>query len=921
MLKLKRRKLNYFLFSIIFLFGMQSGMAQNPTDILQKEITFEANNESVIELLEKIEKQTDLTFVYSPNDLDNSIRLNFFKKKIKTGDLLIKIFEKTPISFKANGEQIILFKTNVRKIGLRKNNVIKPSKNIVFSGYVLDAKTGEAMITAAIYEKKTFTATTTNNFGFFSLTLPNGSHTIVISFVGYQTQEINLSETQQMQIKLLPASNEITQVVVSASKEKEKENNPIESSRMGLMRIPAQKLKAIPAVAGEPDILKAITLLPGISQSVEGSAGFYVRGGGSDQNLILMDGVPMYNPHHLFGFLSTFNPDAINNIEITKGAFPARYGGRLSSVLDITLNDGNNQEWKKNISFGLLSARASVSGPLKKETSSIFFSARRTILDLIIAPIAADRDGKKFVEKPSYNFGDVNLKFNYKLSEKDRIYVSGFFSRDNLSLKINAKDEFVGTQKLREATGWSSAFGSVRWNHLFSDKLFLNTTAYYSNYNYFAKRSKEVEGSTNGILPNSENRSDYFSIINDLTFKQDYQYYLNNNHHIRFGGGVIFHEFKPGVNSFSKKIDGATILSSTPDNTTKATEFSLYAEDDIRVNDKLKLNIGVHASALDVQDTSYFSVQPRLSARYLVSKKIALKIGFSQMTQYLHLLTSSNLTKSSDLWVPVTKNILPPTSTQYSIGTAFSFGKNYEVEIEGYYKDMKNIIDYKEGASFLLTTGDWENKVERGSGESYGAEFFIQKKKGRWTGWLGYTLSWTNRTFENINFGKSYPYKYDRRHDISIVGSYQINKTWSMNASWIFNSGNYVSLSTASHVTANYDGDVSYGWFEFPAVGILSFDISAINPGLNSNPPARNNYKLPDYHRLDISTSRKKITKRGNRSEWIFGLTNAYNKFNPSIFSQSFSVEDDGNNLKLKSKITQYALFPILPTVSYSLSF
>lgn len=918
--KLKQRKLKLFLLLMIFFLKIPSGVAQNSTNDLQKEITFEANDESVIELLKKIEKKTDLRFVYNPNDFDETIRYNFPKKKIKTSDLLTQIFEKTPMSFKANGQQVVLFKTNVKKTGLRKNVVTKKPKNIVFSGYVLDKTTGEALIAASVYEKKTFTATTTNNFGFFSLTLPKGAHTIVISFIGYQTQEINLSETQQTQIKLVPISNEIVEVVISANEEEEKENNPIESSRMGLMRIPSQKLKAIPAVAGEPDILKAITLLPGISQSVEGSAGFYVRGGGPDQNLILMDGVPMYNPYHLWGFLSTFNPDAINNIEITKGAFPARYGGRLSSVLDITLNDGNNQEWKKNISFGLLSARASISGPLKKEKSSIFISARRTILDLIIAPIAADRD-VGYVEKPSYSFGDVNLKFNYKLSKKDRIYISGFYSRDNVTLKINGEDEFIGSQKLREATGWSSAFGSVRWNHLFSDKLFSNTTAYYSNYNYFANKSKEIEGIANGVLPNSINKSDYASIINDLTFKQDYQYYLNNNHHIRFGGGVIFHKFKPGVNSFSKKEDGETILSSTPDNTTKATEFSLYVEDDIQVNDKLKFNLGIHTSALSVQDTSYFSIQPRLSARYLLNKNVALKVGFSKMTQYLHLLTTSNLTKSSDLWVPVTKNILPPTSTQYSIGTAFSFGKNYEVEIEGYYKDMKNLIDYKEGASFLLTTGDWENKVEKGNGESYGTELFIQKKKGKLTGWIGYTLSWTNRTFENINFGKPYPYKYDRRHDISIVGRYQFNQTWSMNASWVFNSGNYVSLSTANHITANYNGDVNYGWFEFPASGIVGFNISATNPGLNTNPPSRNNYKLPDYHRLDISASRKKTTKRGNQSEWIFGVTNAYNKFNPSIFSQSFAVEGEVNNQKLTSKITQYAMFPILPTVSYSLSF
>ncbi|MFK7772215.1 MAG: TonB-dependent receptor plug domain-containing protein, partial [Saprospiraceae bacterium] len=403
--------------------------------------------------------------------------------------------------------------------------------------------------------------------------------------------------------------------------------------------------------------------------------------------------------------------------------------------------------------------------------------------------------------------------------------------------------------------------------------------------------------------------------------KQDYQYYLNNNHHIRFGGGVIFHEFKPGVNSFSKKENGETTLASTPDNTINAGEFSLYLEDDIRINHKLKINLGVHASALSVQDTAYFSLQPRLSARYLLNKNFALKVGYSKMTQFLHLLTSSNLTKSSDLWVPVTKNIIPPTSTQYSLGAAFSVLEDYGVEIEAYYKDMKNLIDYKDGASFLLTTGDWEDKVEIGSGESYGLEFFLQKKKGRLTGWFGYTLSKTNRTFANINFGKTYPYKYDRRHDISIVANYVLNKKWSLNGSWVFNSGNFVSLSTANHITANFQGNDEYAWYEFPEPNVVSFNISNINPGINTNPSARNNFKLDNFHRLDIAASRKNITKRGNESEWIFGLTNAYNKFNPSLFSQSFKVTGDANNQKITSKITQYSLFPTLPTVSYSLSF
>ena len=921
---MKLRKLKKLLCWMLLLLGSYQAAAQTTTDVLQQEVIFEANNENVIQLLEKIEKVTEAKFAYNPNDFNKKEKINFPKKKIKVGDLLGQIFEDTPIEFKAQGENVILFKTNVKKIGIRENVVIEKPRNIVFSGYVVDSETGEAMIAASVYEKKSFTATTTNNFGFFSLTLPPGAHTIVVSYVGFETQEINISKTQQMEIRLVPTSNEIEEVVVSASKDNEKEKDEVLSSRMGVLRISSAKLKAIPAMAGEPDILKAITLLPGIKQGVDGSAGFYVRGGGPDQNLILMDGVPMYNPYHLWGFLSTFNPDAINNIEITKGAFPARYGGRLSSVLDITLKDGNHQEWKKNLSFGILSARASVSGPLKKDVSTIFVSARRTVLDLLISPLAAERDKDEessYKGQTGYYFGDINLKYTYKFSKKDRLYVSGFYSKDQAKIAVDANDGFLGETKLRETKGWGSSFVSARWNHLFNDKLFSNTTAYFSNYNYFSNTSTELNAIEDGNFPSSKNKSDYTSIINDFSIKQDYQYFLNHRHHIRFGGGAIFHNFKPGVNSFSQIVDGQTTISSTADKTIKASEFSLYAEDDFQLSDKLKINIGVHASALSVQDTSYTAIQPRFSARYLLNKKVALKIGYSKMTQYLHLLTSGSLTKSSDLWVPVTKEIAPPNSTQYSIGSAFSIGENYGVEIEGYYKDMKNLIDYKDGASFLITTDGWEEKVESGEGKSYGTEIFFQKKKGRLTGWAGYTLSWSTRQFDKINDGKQYPHKYDRRHDISLVGNYQLNKKWSLNGSWVFFSGNYVTLATTNHITPSYKGAANYSWWKFHGSGNIESNVLGYNPGINENASTRNNYQLPNYHRLDLSAALKKITKRGNEAEWIFGVTNAYNKFNPSFFVQNYKITGQGDDQRVESRLSQYTLFPILPSVSYNLSF
>ncbi len=885
------------------------------TKTLDQTVKLKIKEGTTLDVLHQIEKQANVNFIYNPNDLALNKLFTFRKKERTIKMVLSQVFEKSPITYKADGNQIILYKTQSKKINYRVNKPPQKTKNLVLSGYLLDATSGEAMIAASIYEQTSFVATTTNNFGFFSLTLPPGAHTIVVSFIGYETQEIKVKETKQITIKLQPTTNELTEVVVSATKAKVEAEDPVKSAQIGVMRISANKLKSIPALAGEADVLKAITLLPGIKPGVEGAAGFYVRGGGPDQNLILLDGVPMYNPYHLFGLLSTFNPDAINNIEVTKGAFPARYGGRLSSVLDIITKDGNNQKWEKKISLGLLSAKASINGPLIKDKSSISISARRTLLDLLIAPIAAERE-RGFKRVTTYNFGDVNLKYNYKISNKDKLYVSGFYSRDALKIREKTKDEGSAIQKLRNREGWQNGFGSFRWNHLFNDKLFLNTTAYYSNYNYFTTERKEVESQDETLVSNVLQEEEYRSKINDIAIKQDYHYYLNQQHNIRFGGSVIFHNFKPGVSTLYQKTGEETIRGAFQNNTTKAKEFGLYIEDNIAFGKRLKLNLGVHASALSVQEKFYKSIQPRASFNLLLADNFSLKGGYAQMTQYLHLLTSSELTKSTDLWVSATKNTLPANATQFSFGTAFNLGK-YGIELEGYYKEMTQLIDYKNGNEFLVNNDNWENKVGRGEGESYGVELFIQKKKGLLTGWLGYTISWTNRTFDFLNGGKSFPYTYDRRHDISLVGNYQWNDKWSFNGTWVFYSGNYATIPTLNHINPNFQFDDKYAWLQFPNEESAVFAIDLKNPGINDVSDKRNNYKLPDYHRLDLSATMKIVTKKGREAEWTFGLTNAYNKFNPWRFSDVARDNDnDGNG----SKITAQSAFPIMPTVSYSIT-
>ncbi len=910
--------LGYFFFGCLLLFTTAL-TAQNNTDLLQKKVQLNLKEATTLDVLHKIQKEAQVNFAFNLNNLDVEKLFTFPKKSLTIANILIELFAESPLTYKVVGSQIVLYKGQVKTMSFRVYKPPQKAKDVVFSGYLLDATTGEAMIAATIYEKTSLIATTTNNFGFFSLTLPAGKHTVVLSFLGYETKEFNLTTSKQSTIRLQPATNELTEVVVSSAKAKEVEEDVVQSAQVDVMRIAPKKLKAIPALAGEADVLKAITLLPGVKPGIDGAAGFYVRGGGADQNLILLDGVPMYNPYHLFGFLSTFNPDAINNIEITKGAFPARYGGRLSSVLDITTKDGNNQAWEKRASIGLLSAKFSVNGPIIKDKSSISISARRTLLDLIIAPIVAQRD-KGFKSVITYNFGDINVKYNYKISNKDKLYVSGFYSRDALKFREKSKEE-VAIQKLRDREGWQNGLGAFRWNHLFSDKLFSNTTAYISNYNYFSNQKKEVDSADESLIASSLQETEYNSTINDLAIKQDYQYFLNPNLTIRFGGSAIFHTFKPGVNTLFQKTGEQTLQGRSLNNTVKAKEFAVYAEDHLSIGKKLKINVGVHASAFAVEDTAYTSVQPRFSARFLVNKNWSIKGGYAQMAQYLHLLTSSSLSKSSDLWVPVTKKITPPTSTQYSLGTAFNIGQ-YGIEIEGYYKDMNQLIDYKEGAEFSVSNDNWEEKVESGQGQSYGAEIFLQKKKGHLTGWFGYTLSWTNRQFEFINSGAAFPYKYDRRHDISVVANYKFNEKWAFNGTWVFFSGALVTVPTANHINPNFKYGDRFAWFQFPNTGSNIFNITGKNPGINQTTAKRNNYRLPDYHRLDLSAVRKVTTKKGNAAEWTFGLTNAYNQFNPSFFSGEVQLNPSTDNANgVESSINAFSPFPLMPTVSYQLDF
>ncbi len=767
------------------------------------------------------------------------------------------------------------------------------AQKFTISGYVKDKATGEALIGANIYNKADFSGTTSNTYGFYSITLPKDSVTLVVSFVGYKPIVAKIFLDKNIEFNIgLSGSLELKEVVITAEEEIQ------QRTQMSTITIPIKQIKSLPALMGEVDVLKVLQLLPGVQSGTEGSSGIYVRGGGPDQNLILLDGVPIYNASHLFGFFSVFNADAINNVDLIKGGFPARYGGRLSSVIDISMKEGNNQEFKGSASIGLISSKLTLEGPIKKsENTTYILSGRRTYIDILARPFIKAQSGGD--ETGGYYFYDLNAKINHKFSNKDRLYLSGYFGNDKAYAK--SKGEYIGGNEKTEykdqfGLQWGNIITAARWNHLFNPKLFSNVTLTYSRYKFKVfEKSKETITKA-GETTTEKSAFEYSSGIEDLAAKIDFDFIPNPNHYVRFGINGIRHEFNPGILAFK---DSSSKIDTTTSSFNKSTnEFAAYIEDDFKVGRNFKVNVGLHLSGFYVDKQFYTSLQPRLSMRYLLNNGIALKASYAKMEQYIHLLTNGGIGLPTDLWVPATKRVKPQKSTQYAIGIAKTINRTFEVSLEGYYKDMDNLIEYKDGASFTSIEKDWQDKIEIGKGNSYGAEFFIQKKHGKFTGWLGYTLSWTNRKFKNINFGKEYPYRYDRRHDVSVTSVYKIKENLELAAIWVYGTGSAVSLPTKSYLK-NDDDVGQYGGYYGSEVNLYE---------------NKNDFRMKSYHRLDFSIAWTKQKKRGVR-KWTLGVYNVYNRKNPFFIAI-------GNDYKTDTKkFKQYSLIPFLPSFSYKFDF
>lgn len=767
------------------------------------------------------------------------------------------------------------------------------------SGTVTDRASGEHLIGATVRDLKSGKGTVTNTFGYYSLTLPSDSAIIAITYIGYKPEAFSvLLEKNVVQNVGMDENSVLKEVEIVAQRYERVE----ERVQMGRIDIPIQQIKNVPAFLGEKDVLKALQLLPGVSGGGEGQSGIYVRGGGPDQNLILLDGVPVYNVSHLFGFFSVFNPDAVKDVSLIKGGFPARYGGRLSSVIEINMKEGNENEFHGEGTIGLVASKLTLEGPIKKGKSSFIVSGRRTYIDILARPLikAAFRaDGSEGVV--GYFFDDVNAKVNYRFSKKDRVYLSFYTGKDKFYSNFGEDNEFY-EDRYKAGLGWGNVTSALRWNHIMSPKLFANTTLTYSRYRFNTSTGYESRDFENGSVDSEDKfELEYFSGIDDVAAKIDFDYLPNPDHYVRFGASSILHTFRPGdfrssFSSFEAGNDTSSFSANYIQDNVRATEFALYGEDDWKLNAQWRVNYGVHISGFLQDDKPYFSIQPRLNTRYLFGQGWSLKAGFSTMRQYVHLLTNETIGLPTDLWLPTTKRVKPQDAWQAALGAAKTFGKDYECSVEVYYKEMKNVIAFREGSSLLQFQG-WEDRVSQGNGTAYGAEFFVQKKTGKLSGWVGYTLSWANRQFDDINFGKEFPYKYDRRHDFEITGSYQFTKRFSMAASWVYSTGNAVTFGTS-----RYLGPSGYAYENY---------LQEV-----THTPERNNFRMPAYNRLDVGFDFTKKKRRYTRT-WSFGAYNAYNRKNPFFL---FTETDIVNN-QPKTVLKKAALFPVIPYFAWSFKF
>jgi hypothetical protein len=756
---------------------------------------------------------------------------------------------------------------------------VHAQQKFVLSGHIIDAATGEDLPGATVLVDGVINmGTTTNSYGFYSITLQRGKHSVRYQYVGYASQvmEVELTENKKLDVELTEKSYELGDVVVTG----ERADRNITSVEMGNIKMTPKQIEKIPVIFGEQDIVKTMQLTPGVKAAGEGNSGFYVRGGGIDQNLILLDEAPVYNASHLLGFFSIFNSEAIRDANLMKGSIPAEFGGRASSVFDIKMKEGNLKKYEVAGSIGLISSNLAVEGPIVTDKGSFIVSARRTYADVFLM-----FSKKEDLQNTKLYFYDLNLKANYKINENNRIYLSGYFGRDDFGFS----NEF--------GFDWGNATGTIRWNHNFSGKLFSNTSFIVSNYSYNINILGDVDISIG-------------SQIDDLNFKQDFTWFANAFNTIKFGGNIIYHNIMPG----EIKVSANSGVNPETISTRRAIEWAAYISNSQNISERLKLYYGLRlalfsnvgpgeyyqfnedgdlTNTIKINDFEFVKTQgglePRLALNYMLSSKSSLKTSYNRVYQFLHLLSNSTTTTPTDLWLPSSNNVKPQIADQVSAGYFRNFKENeYESSVEVYYKDLKNQIDYKNGAE-LVFNSTVEAELVFGHGWAYGAEFMFKRNFGRLNGWVSYTWSRTMRQFDEINNGKTFPARQDRIHDLALVGMYNITPKWSLSANWIYYTGNAVTFPSGKY---EIDGLIAGYYTE------------------------RNGYRMPPYHRLDIGLTWERKKTEKFESSWNFSVYNVYARENAYFIQFRQNAENPA-----VTEAVQFSIFKAIPSVSYRFKF
>lgn len=894
---------------MMMIFSLSGLQAQTNRVDETRMVTLNMQKASVREILDEIQKQTGVTFSYESSLLSGLQKTTFRADDEALTDCLTRLFANLPVVYKMTGNVVVLKR--------------KP-KQVTVSGFVRDKRSAESLIGASVYEAHSRVGTASNNFGFFSLTLPPGDITIRSSYIGYTSHQhiLNGLERDTVLIIELEPSASLQEVVITGQSN---DKQSVLSTQMGALEINQQTIRSTPVMFGEADIIKTLQLTPGVSAGTEGTAGMYVRGGNVDENLFLIDGNPVYQINHIGGIFSAFNPEAISGMDFFKSGFPSRYGGRLSSVVDVHTKEGNMKEYHGSASIGLISGNLNFEGPIIKDRTSFNIGLRRTWLDVLSAPAVAiankitKKDGTRL--RARYAFHDLNLKVNHIFNDRSRMYLSLYNGNDVLkggSTDFPDQDSdnnynYDSDVSLR----WGNIMATAGWTYVFNNRLFGKVSGVFTRYHSRLRNTEHDVVGNEG----DEDYSDSFrenetnTGITDFGLRTSFDYLPASAHHIRFGGDYLVHRFHPEYNrsvAYEKNEETSVEIGQEFANDLLwGHEAGVYAEDDWTLSSAVRLNAGLRFSLFNVQGKTYTGLEPRVSLRWLLDDNLSFKASYSRMNQYVHLISNSFISLPTDAWMPVTRKLKPLISDQVSAGFYYNLNKEYNFSVEGYYKTLDNLLEYRDGHTFTPSFVNWEDKLTAGEGRSYGAEFMVRKETGRTTGWVGYGLSWSDRQFDELNQGARYPARFDNRHKLNIVVMHKISPKVELSAAWSYASGNHVTLSLENYYENGTGSPTNNDNHYMDASESIDYY------------EGRNNYQLPAYHRLDLGIKIYRPKKKGRMGIWTVSIYNVYSRMNPfMIYKSDKTVPDPGSSYGKNVPVFKtIGIMPIIPSISYTYKF